>query len=258
MAEAKDTTVTVCDCRVAVRRGGAGPPLLYLHGARGLPGWLPFLGKLADRFEVFAPDHPGYGRSDNPGWLEEIPDFAYFYLEFLKVQKLERAHVVGHSLGGWIAAEMAIRSTQRMATLTLISAAGLRLKGKGSPDMFAMDRPQIIRTFFHDPATIEHQLANPPAPEEETQVARNLVTAARVAWQPRFHNPKLRKWLRRIDVPTHIIWGDDDKVVVPDYGPEFQKEIPGSKMTILADAGHMLHMEKPDVLADAVTDFLRG
>jgi pimeloyl-ACP methyl ester carboxylesterase len=257
MAEAQESFVENCDCRTFMRRGGAGQPLLYLHGARGLPGWLPFLAKLADRFDVIAPDHPGYGRSANPPWLEDIPDIAYFYLELLQRLDLANVHVVGHSMGGWIAAEMAIRSTQRMKTLTLISAAGLRLKGKGSPDMFAMDRDKVIATFFHDPAMVARQMSAVATPEEETLLASNLVTAARIAWQPRFHNPKLRKWLRRIDVPTHIVWGDSDKVVVPDYAPEFAAAIAGSKVTILADAGHMLHMEKPDALADAVTGFIR-
>jgi pimeloyl-ACP methyl ester carboxylesterase len=139
----------------------------------------------------------------------------------------------------------------------LISAAGLRLKGKGSPDMFAMDRDKVIATFFHDPAMVARQMSAVATPEEETTLASNLVTAARIAWQPRFHNPKLRKWLRRIDVPTHIVWGDSDKVVVPDYAAEFGAAIAGSKVTILTDAGHMLHMEKPDALADAVAGFIR-
>jgi pimeloyl-ACP methyl ester carboxylesterase len=255
MAEAQETFVTVCDCRVLLRRGGAGEPLLYLHGARGLPGWLPFLGRLAERHDVIAPDHPGYGRSQNPAWLEEIADLALFYLELLKQQDLTNVHVVGHSMGGWIALEMAIRSTARIKTLTAISSAGIRIKGLGPPDVFAMDRDEQIRTYFHDPATIERELNATLTPEQQGQIADNLVTAARLGWHPRFFNPKLRKWLRRIDVPTHIIWGDSDKILVPAYASELQKEIAGSQVTILADAGHMLHMEKPDAVAEAVAGF---
>lgn len=255
MADAQESFVTACDCRVLLRRGGKGQPVLYLHGARGLPGWLPFLAKLADRHDVIAPDHPGYGRSETPGWLEEVPDLAFFYLELLKQMNLTGVHVVGHSMGGWIAAEMAIRSTQRMKSLTLISSAGLRIKGKGSPDVFAMDRDEVLRLFFHDPAILDEQMKAVMTPEQVTQQAGNMVTAARLGWNPRFFNPKLRKWLRRVDVPTHIIWGDSDRIVAPDYAAEFGKEIAGSKVTMIRDAGHMLHMEKPDAAAEAVAGF---
>ena len=118
MANAAEKFQTVCDCRTFVRRGGAGQPLLFLHGAGGLPGWQPFLARLADRYDVIAPDHPGYGQSDTPAWLEEVADLAQFYLEFLKHLSLIGVHVIGHSLGGWIALEMATRSTARIKSLT--------------------------------------------------------------------------------------------------------------------------------------------
>jgi pimeloyl-ACP methyl ester carboxylesterase len=255
MAEAKESFVTACDCRLFVRRSGEGEPLLYLHGARGLPGWLPFLARLSERYDVIAPDHPGYGRSQHPGWLEDVGDLAQFYLELLKELKLPSVHVVGHSMGGWIALEMGVRSTQRFKSLTAIASAGIRIKGMGSPDIFAMDREEALRTYFHDPAMIERELKAELTPEQQDIVADNLVTAAKLGWSPRFFNPKLRKWLRRIDVPTHIIWGDSDKVVAPAYAAELQKEIAGAKVTMLRDAGHMLHMEQPDAVARAVMDF---
>lgn len=255
MAEAANLFLTVCGCRTAVKRGGKGEPLLFLAGARGLPGWLPFLAKLADRFDVIAPDHPGYGGSDTPEWLEEMPDLALFYLEFLKALDIEKIHLVGHSMGGWMAMEMAIRSTARIGTLTLISSGGLRLKGLPSPDIFAMDREQALPLFFHDPATLARALKHQPSPEEELLVARNLTTAARLAWHPRFFNPKLRKWLHRINVPTHIIWGDSDRIQAPAYAAELNRAIAGSEVTMVPDAGHMMHMEKPDVIAAAVAGF---
>ena len=151
---------------------------------------------------------------------------------------------------------MAIRSTERIKTLTAVSAAGIRIKGMPSPDMFAMDREQVIRTFFHDPAVIERELKVNLSPEQEAHMAANLMTAARLGWQPRFFNPKLRKWLRRIDVPTHIVWGDSDRVVAPAYAAEFNEAIAGSRVTMLKDSGHMLHMERPDQLAKAVAGFI--
>src|SRR5438477_13078881 len=109
--------IEVDGCRLNLRRGGSGEPLLYLHGASGAPAVLPFMEKLAQRFDVLVPEHPGYGLSDEPEWLENIHDAAYFYLDFLKYQKLQGVTLVGSSMGGWIAVEMAVRDTSRIKSL---------------------------------------------------------------------------------------------------------------------------------------------
>jgi len=255
MADAAEAFVTVCDCRTLVRRGGTGEPVLFLHGAGGFPGWQPFLAQLADRYDVMAPDHPGYGQSDYPPWLEEVADLAQFYLEFLKSCDLHGVQVIGHSLGGWIALEMATRSTARIKSVTVLSSAGIRVKGHGPPDLFAMDPEELVRALYHDQSLIEQQLSTPPTPEQLATMTRNRTTSARLGWNPRFFNPKLRKWLRRIDVPTHIIWGEQDKIFVPAYANELQNEIAGAKVTMIPDTGHMLLVEKADAVADAVVAF---
>jgi pimeloyl-ACP methyl ester carboxylesterase len=163
--------------------------------------------------------------------------------------------VIGHSLGGWIALEMATRSTARIKSLTVLSSAGIRVKNMGPPDIFAMDPDELVRTLFHDKVLIEQQLATPPTPEQLATLTRNRATSARLGWNPRFFNPKLRKWLRRIDVPTHIVWGDQDKIFAPAYATELQNEIPGAQVTIIPDTGHMLYIEKADAVADAVLAF---
>ncbi len=202
-----------------------------------------------------AADHPGYGQSDSPPWLEEVADLAQFYLEFLRSFDLTGVRVIGHSLGGWIALEMATRSTARMKNLTVLSSAGIRVKDLGPPDIFAMDQEELVRTLFHDQRLIEQQLSAPLTPEQITTITRNRVTSARLGWNPRFFNPKLRKWLRRIDVPTHIVWGDQDRIFAPAYATELQKAIAGAKVTIIPDTGHMLHVEKANAVADAVMAF---
>jgi pimeloyl-ACP methyl ester carboxylesterase len=255
MTDASETFVTVCGCKIFMRRAGTGAPVLFLHGAGGLPGWQPFLARLAERYDVIAPDHPGYGQSDSPPWLDEVADLAQFYLEFLKTFDLSGVQVIGHSLGGWIALEMATRSTARMKSVTLLSSAGIRVKGMGPPDLFAMDPDELVRTLFHDQVLIEQALSTPPTPEQIATITRNRVTSARLGWNPRLFNPKLRKWLRRIDVPTHIIWGDQDKIFAAAYATELQNEIAGARVTIIPDTGHMLQVERPDAVADAVLAF---
>jgi pimeloyl-ACP methyl ester carboxylesterase len=258
MAAATETTLKIRDCSLFLRRGGSGEPMLFLHGAGGLPGWLPFLEKLADKFDVLAPDHPSYGRSDTPGWLEAVSDLAYFYLDFLEQLKLDRVHIVGHSMGGWTALEMAIRSTQRIKSLTLISPAGIRIKGAAPADIFVMDRKQLLRTLYVDPKIIERELAVQLTPEMETAMAMNRVAAARLCWTPRLFNPQLEKWLHRVTVPTHIIWGDGDKLIPPVYGPAFHDKIPGAKLTVIPKTGHVPFVEDLDATVRAVTGFVRS
>src|ERR1700729_3733858 len=124
MVDFSTSVLVVRGCRIRLMRGGAGSPLVVLHGASGA-NVLPFMQQLAQKFDVIAPEHPGFGESDTPDWLDNIHDLAFFYLDVLEQLKLEGAHLVGNSLGGWIAAELAVRNTSRLASLTLCDAAGL-------------------------------------------------------------------------------------------------------------------------------------
>src|ERR1051326_1999380 len=129
--------ITLGGARIRLFRGGPAdrhtPPLVFLHGAGGHTGWMAFLEALSQRFAVFAPEHPGFGQSDDPPWLEEVGDLAYFHLDLLAALGLDRVHLMGTSLGGWIAAEMAVRSTSRLASLTLVGAVGITAGGAPTP-----------------------------------------------------------------------------------------------------------------------------
>ena len=244
--------------KVFLRRGGAGAPLLFLHGAGGIPGWPPFLDKLSDRFDVIAPDHPTFGRSDEPGWVEEVADLAYFYLDFMAAQGLDAVHVVGQSLGGWIALETAVRDASRIATLTLVGSAGIRVKGLPAADIFIMDEEELVRALYVDEERIQALLSMESSEEQQDVVIKNKVATARLGWQPRLFNPRLRKWLHRIGAPTHVVWGAGDKVIPPAYAAEFQKLIAGARVTMIEDAGHLPHIERPDAFVEAVGGFLTG
>src|ERR1700683_2587659 len=137
VADCSTSVVAVGGCRIRLMRGGTAHPLVVLHGATGA-SWLPFMQKLAQHFDVIAPEHPGFGESDTPDWLDSIHDLAYFYLDVLQELKLERVHLVGNSLGGWLAAEIAVRSTARLASVTLCNAAGLYVAGAKQSDSFMM------------------------------------------------------------------------------------------------------------------------
>ena len=194
---------------------------------------------------MIVPEHPGFGDSDTPDWLDTIHDLAYFYLDFLEQLDLDRVHLVGVSLGGWIAAELAVRDTYRLASLTLIDAAGIHVPGVAQIDPFLRTDEQRIRDFFHDQARADEMIARVLQPELEDVAMKNRIATARLAWQPRNHDPHLHKWLHRIDVPTLLIWGANDRLFPTDYAYAWQQLIPGSKAVIIPECGHMPHIEKP-------------
>jgi pimeloyl-ACP methyl ester carboxylesterase len=131
--------IDINGCKLSFLRAGKGAPLLYLHGTDGLAEWPAILDTLAERFDVIVPDHPGFGASEAPAWIDDVSDVAYCYLDAIEALGLSDLHVVGQSLGGWIALEMAVRSTHRLRSLTLISAAGIHVKGVPKADIFMID-----------------------------------------------------------------------------------------------------------------------
>ena len=258
MAQGSESKIEVRGCKVHVRRGGSGAPLLYLHGAGGTTTWLPPFDSLSDKFDVIAPDHPTFGLSDEPDWLDDIHDMAYFYLDFIEALGLDGVHLVGQSLGGWIALEMAVRSTRRLASLTLVGSAGIRIKGKPAADIFIMNPEELTRALLVDETIIDHMLNLDLTEEQQDIQIRNKVSTARLGWQPRLFDPNLRKWMHRIDVPTHIVWGDSDQIIPPDYAAEFQGLIAGSSVTMIENCGHLPHVERAEPLVEAVAGFIAG
>jgi len=256
MSEPKESYETIAGCKVQMLRGGKGAPLLFLHGGGGAGVWLPFFKSLAEKFDVIVPEHPGFGRSDMPDWLDNVGDFANFYLEFMDKLGLTGVNLVGTSLGGWIAADLAVRDSGPLRTLTLVAPAGIHVQGVPKGDIFLWTPEQTVRNLFADPAMVEMALKRTPDEEERRRQMKNALTMAKVGWQPRLYDPHLRKWLHRIDVPTLIVWGDSDKVIPPAYGPAYRDLIPGSRLEILKGCGHLPHIEKGAETVALVTKFI--
>jgi len=253
-----ESKIKVRDTAVHLRRGGDGDPMLFLHGASGVAGWIPSFEALSERYDLLVPDHPTYGLSDEPDWLDGMDDLAMFYLDFLDQMELEGVHLVGNSLGGWLAMEIAVRNSARLKSLTLVGAAGIRIEGKPIADIFMMDPDDLVREIFVDQSFADNIL-NLELSEEQMDIQiRNRVATARLGWQPRLFNPNLRKWLHRITVPTHVIWGDTDKIVDPAYAVEFGKIIEGSTVTMINKAGHLPHVEQSEPFVEAVSSFIHA
>lgn len=256
MARDEETKITIRNCGVFLRRGGTGDPMLFLHGASGVPGWIPAFEMLSESFDLHVPDHPSYGRSDEPEWLDDMSDLAMFYLDFLEERGLEDVHLVGNSLGGWLAMEIAVRNATRLRSLTLVGAAGIRIKGKPIADIFMMDPDDLARALFVDQSLAE-RIIEADLDDEETDIRlRNRVSTARLGWQPRLFNPSLRKWLHRITVPALVIWGDTDRIVDVAYAEEFGRLLPDAEVTVIDEAGHLPHIEKPEPFVSALSGFI--
>src|SRR5262245_60751638 len=131
---------------VRILQEGDGPPLLYLHGAGGAGRWLTFQERLAQRFTVLAPSHPGHGGSPAADWIEHISDLAFLYLDLLDTLAIERVHLVGASFGGWIAAEIAVMASHRLRSLVLIDPVGIKLDGWIYPFLFGIELPDVLAT----------------------------------------------------------------------------------------------------------------
>ena len=238
-----ESYVEIDGCKVRLRRGGRGAPLLFLHGASGAPAILPFMESLARRFDVLVPEHPGWGKSDEPAWLENIHDVAYFYLDFLEHLDLRDVTIVGSSMGGWIAMEIAVRDTARLKSLVLVSPAGVAAPGVQAADIFLMSPEELVRNLFVDQRLAEARLA---IPEDVDMALKNRHTTARLAWEPRLHDPHLPKWLHRIDVPVKIVWGREDRILPVAFLEEYKRLLPKAQAFVVEGAGHLPQVEKAD------------
>lgn len=241
--------------------GGQGDPVIVLHDQEYLNTPWPYLDRLAERFSVTVPSHPGFGQSTLSDAVDSIEDVVYVYLDLLREQK-SPVHLVGMGVGGWIAAEIAIRCTHDLKRLVLVDAVGIKVGGyteRDIADNFLMDSQAFLEASWHDPRAGAEvmKLPGPELPEEDiVTLLRNRQTTALFTWKPFMHDPKLRQRLGRINVPTLVVWGDSDKIVTPQYGKAFAAGIPGAKLTTIPNAGHYPYLEQPDVFSQTVLPFL--
>ena len=244
--------------RAHVIREGKGPPLLFLHSEIGpTQGDDPFIKLLATSHTVVAPHHPGFGLSPRMEELEDVQDLALCYFDLMDALGLEQAVVVGHSLGGMVAAEMASLCPHRMRELVLVAPLGLWPDEHPIPDIFIMTRGELRRSLFRDPdsppalRTVPERFSSQ---EEEMAFWENLSSAGRLLWGlPNIS--QIRRRLRRITLPTMILWGEDDGLVHPTCGELFQQEIEGSRLVRLPGCGHMPHLEEPERFSREVLAF---
>ena len=237
---------------------GAGRPLLYLHGETGPDRDAPVLALLARNGRLIAPSHPGFGNSPIDEALTGIDDLAFLYLDLLDRLDLTDVALVGVGLGGWIAAQMAVVGSPRLARLVLANALGIKVSGRETRDIvdiFALTEKELAPLAWADPA---RGLPDTTQLPEQTllDMARARESAARYGWTPYMHDPKLRRRLARIKIPALVLWGEEDRIVQPAYGEAYAAAIPGARFETIAGAGHYPQLEQPDDFARRIAGFL--
>jgi pimeloyl-ACP methyl ester carboxylesterase len=251
--------VAIGDVEIELRRRGRGRPLLLLAGEDMLEADAPFLDALAQDFDIFLPSPPGFGRSNRPDWITSPDDIAYLYLSLLERLALDDVAVVGCSLGGWIAAEMAVKDDARFSRLVLVDPYGVKFGGPAEreiADLWQIGPQKTAALKWRDPAKGKLDTAT-LSDEQLAMLVRNQESFAAFCWDPYMHNPKLKHRLARIGVPTLLVWGEHDGIVAPSYGKSYGELIPGARLSIVPGAGHYPHLEQPAAFLDAIRDFLR-
>jgi len=250
--------LTVRDVDLEVVRRGIGRTVLFLHGFHPLDPDAPFLECLSRRAFVLAPSHPGFGASARPDDFETVYDLVHLYRELIDTLPDEKVTLVGASFGGWLAAEIAAASSHRLERLVLVDALGIKLGDRETPDIldiFNTHPDAVRRSSWHDP---ERSAPDFDALSDAalTRHARNRDALCLYGWEPYMYNPRLKRWLGRIALPTLVLWGASDRVVTPVYGRAYAALIPGARFALIDGAGHHPELEQPEALAGRILEFI--
>ena len=235
--------------------GGQGPALLYLHGEVGDCCWSPCHDLLAEHYTVHLPAHPGFELSEGLDKIEDMGDYVWHYVDLCRQLDLQELPVIGFSLGGWVAAELAILRPELVHQLTLVSAAGLYVKGASVAEFFVDDLDTLRQRLFRDAnSEVAHRVV-PASVEDGWSLLRAREATARVGWNPYLHNPKLHQHLHRVSCPTQVLWGRNDQLIPLAHGQHYEQLIPRASLTTVDQCGHMLPLEQPAFLTRAAVQF---
>jgi len=252
----RSDVVQVRDVRTHLQRGGRGSPLLVLHPEFTAHTWAPYHDALAARFHVLAPDHPGFGSSQRPAWLESIDDLVFHYVDLLDHLEIARVSIVGTSLGGWIGAAFAVAHPERVERLVLAAPAGIKVDGVARYDYFANPVEDVLVHLFHDPTRAAQILPTEYGAEVLVRGYHELTTLARLSWNPYLYDPTLTRRLARINAPTLIVWGAEDRVLPPPHADAWVARVPHAMLKILPACGHLVPFEQAGAFAALAIEFL--
>jgi pimeloyl-ACP methyl ester carboxylesterase len=240
------------------RRGAGSPLLLLLSEEAAFERDAPFVAELASKHQVIIPQPPGFGRSERPEWVSSPDDISYMYLDLVEKLGLSKVPVVGLSLGGFIAAQMAVKDSSFISKLVMVDSFGVKIGGpfdRDVQDIWTSHPDKVAAWKWADPANGKRDLSA-KSEDELSIVARNIESFARFCWEPYMHDPKLKARLHRVKAPTLFVWGEKDGVVTTAYGKAYSQLVPGAKFVAIANAGHYPHLEQPAATLKEINAFL--
>jgi pimeloyl-ACP methyl ester carboxylesterase len=250
--------ITIAGVDIEYFAAGQGEPLLFLHDELGISPDQKSLKLLSLRHKIIALSLPGFGLSELPLWIDCVDDLAYVTLGLLDRLELRSVDVVGCSLGGWVAAELATKSPERVRRMVLAAPYGVKLGPVDQlefPDLFAMSKAAIAEKSFHN-AGFGDVDAKALSDAEATAIVRNRESFTLFAWEPYLHNPKLVHRLERVASPTLFIRGASDGIVSSDYVAGYAALFPKASVSEMPSAGHFPHREQPEAFASQALEFL--
>jgi pimeloyl-ACP methyl ester carboxylesterase len=255
-------TVEIGGAAIRVLVGGSGPPLVYLHSLGADVEWLDAHERLASRFTVYLPAHPGFADSTGVERIGDVLDLALHYVDLLDVLGLPPVPLLGTSIGGWVAAEIAALWPERASKLVLTDAVGLWLDEAPIGELFGATPQELAKMLFHDqthpiPAMMAAITSPADLPEEIVLPQLKAMEAgARIGWNPYLHDPKLAGRLRRVAAPTLVVWGRQDGLVPVVYGETYARLIPHARLRVIEECGHLPPVERGEDWARVVGEFL--
>ena len=260
-AEERKLSLWQGEIQTRVHVGGAGDPLVWFHGAYGLQ-WDPFLDRLAERYTVYAPEHPGTtpGEPDGIKPLRDLWDLVLYYYELFDAVGLESPRAAGHSFGGMVAAEVAATNPARVSKLVLIDPLGLWRDDSPVPNYMVLPQEELPGRIFADPEgpLAKAMFAVPEDPDEavELAIATNwtLACTGKFVWP--LADKGLRRRIHRIAAPALVVWGKEDGLVPPIYAEEFAKSLRDARVELIDGAGHVPQLEQLEAVSKKVFDFL--
>jgi len=252
--------IDVRGLQVAYRRKGTGPPTVFLHGAGTTRMWLPFYERMSEGVDFLAPEHPGFGDTPMPDWLDGFDDLVLHYHDLLDAFELDQVHLIGFSLGGWIAANIGIFYPERLKSLTLITPAGLRVQDAPATDLMRMPVEQIPDVLFN--GRTQDYLDYLPDPHDLDAAIRGYgeaSTFAKLAWNPRY-DYRLDRRLARIECPALVVQADEDRLIPNAHPPRWAELLPDARLEKVSGehpTGHLLIVQEPDRAAEVIGGFIK-
>ncbi len=252
-----ETTTEVAGIKLHLKSAGSGRALLVLHHDIGTPDELGFYDLLAERFTVLVPHHPGWGRSERPGWMRSVRDLAAIHQWVLADQGVRNVSLLGLGFGGWIAAEMASLAPRDFRRLVLVAPMGIKPPEGDILDQAIISYIAYPQAGFHDQENFRRIFGDVTTDQLEAwDIAREM--CFRIAWKPYMYSQTLPHLLGGVSGPALVVWGDDDKIVPRSAGDAYLRALRGGRMEIVPGCGHFVEMEKPEALARLVTEFVNA